>query len=301
MLTPKNIEQNIYVSVIIPVYNDRVRLKLCLEALSAQSYPHSRYEIVVVDNNSTEDIESIVGEYSNAVYAAELQVGSYAARNKGLSIARGTVLAFTDSDCIPASDWIKKGVERVLDIEDCGLVAGRIDFYFQRPGKPTIAEVYDSLNFLKQQQYVEVEHYGATANLFTLRSVFDAVGLFDEQLKSGGDRAWGKKVFAAGYRQVYAEDVCISHPARQSIQDLKKKLVRVVEGQYKSAKHKKNSKIGVIAAYLYDAKPSLKGIFELLFIEKQPQKLTHRLGCVYLYMSLRNARAWKKLQLNLSK
>ena len=48
----------LFVSVIIPVYNDSNRLKLCLQALEKQTYPSERYEVIVVDNNSTEDINS---------------------------------------------------------------------------------------------------------------------------------------------------------------------------------------------------------------------------------------------------
>ena len=107
---------NLFVSVIIPVYNDSERLKLCLEALENQTYSKDLYEVIVVDNASEEDIKSIVGQFSQAKYTYESQSGSYVARNKGISIARGEILAFTDSDCIPASDWIEKGVANLFKL-----------------------------------------------------------------------------------------------------------------------------------------------------------------------------------------
>jgi len=55
-----------FVSVIIPVYNDPIRLKTCLQALEEQTYPQNAYEIIVVDNGSDESIEPIVAEFSQA-------------------------------------------------------------------------------------------------------------------------------------------------------------------------------------------------------------------------------------------
>ena len=95
-----------YISVIIPVYNDSQRLQLCLAALENQSYPKDSYEVIVIDNNSTDNVKKIVNNCSQAIYAFKKTKGSYAARNKGISLARGEVLAFTDSDCIPTHHWL---------------------------------------------------------------------------------------------------------------------------------------------------------------------------------------------------
>ena len=101
------------VSVIIPVYNDAERLKLCLDALARQTYPGDRYEVIVVDNGSQQDPELVTSRYEQVTLAHEACRGSYAARNTGLALARGDVLAFTNSDCIPAADWIEHGVARL--------------------------------------------------------------------------------------------------------------------------------------------------------------------------------------------
>jgi len=105
-----------FVSVIIPVYNDPERLKTCLQALEEQTYPQSSYEVIVVDNGSDESIEPIVTEFNQAKAGYEPHPGSYAARNKGLSLARGEVIAFTDADCIPALDWIETLCSDSIDI-----------------------------------------------------------------------------------------------------------------------------------------------------------------------------------------
>jgi len=90
------------VSVVLPVFNDRQWLETCLEALEHQTYPKDCYEVVVVDNASTVDLKGLVARFQQAHYCYEQKPGSYAARNKGLLTAIGKIIAFTDSDCIPA-------------------------------------------------------------------------------------------------------------------------------------------------------------------------------------------------------
>ena len=123
---------NKFVSVIIPVLDNIVGLRKTLFALDNQIYD-ARYEVIVVDNGSTQDLTAVVSEFARAKLIYEQRPGSYIARNKGISIARGEILAFTDSDCIPAFDWLAKGVEQLLSVENCGLVAGKIDFFYQNP------------------------------------------------------------------------------------------------------------------------------------------------------------------------
>jgi glycosyltransferase involved in cell wall biosynthesis len=223
---------DLYVSVVIPVYNDAAALKLCLDALEKQTYPKKSFEVIVVDNNSDDRIDPLVEEYARTVLTYEKQPGSYAARNKGLSIARGDIIAFTDSDCIPAADWIEKGVSNFLQTDNCGLVAGKIKLMFRNADRPTPVEIYESLTAFDQKNKVESFMHGVTANLFTHRSVFARVGIFNPELKSGGDVEWGKRVYHYGYKQIYAVDCCVQHPARRTLAQLFKKVTRVEGGTY---------------------------------------------------------------------
>lgn len=219
-----------FVSIIIPVYNDTERLKICLNALEQQTYPSTMYEVVVVDNDSQEDIGSVTNQYKQAALYTEFQTGSYAARNKGISVSQGDILAFTDSDCIPASDWIENGVARLQKEPKCGLIAGKVSMFFKDPKRLTATEVYEKINAFDQQDNAKRKKFGVTANLFTLRSVLEKVGFFNSELKSGGDLEWGNRVYAGGYTLLYADDVCVLHPARHSLSELYKKRVRVIGG-----------------------------------------------------------------------
>lgn len=227
-----------YVSVIIPVFNDAERLKICLEALEDQSYPKNLYEIIVIDNGSDQSIEQLVSQYKQSFSSYESTPGSYNARNKGISLAKGEILAFTDADCIPKFNWLETGVENLLSSPNYGLIAGKINIFFQKPDCPTVSELYDSITFLNQEKYIREFKFGATANLFTFKDIFQKVGLFDGKLKSCGDKEWGNRVAAYGYSLHYADHCCVSHPARSSLKSLYKKIVRVETGNFNFCKDK---------------------------------------------------------------
>ncbi len=222
------------VSVIIPVLNDAERLQLCLHALMQQTYRRDRYEVIVVDNDSEDKlaIAQVVSQFEAIRLVVELAPGSYAARNRGIALARGEVLAFTDADCIPASDWLEQGVRVLLATPNCGLVAGKIDLFFQDVHHPTPIELYESVTAFPQATLLAQEKGGATANVLTWRALFEQVGLFDPMLRSRGDLEWGQRVFAAGYQQVYAEAAIVQHPARDSLTQLYRRTTRLAGGQY---------------------------------------------------------------------
>ncbi|MDB9527393.1 glycosyltransferase [Oscillatoria sp. CS-180] len=225
------------VSVIIPVYNDLVRLQKCLQALDNQTYPQELYEIIVVDNGSSESPEPVTSRYESVKLLSESEPGSYAARNTGVLNSRGPILAFTDADCIPDKNWLQAGVECLKASSDYGLVAGRIELFFHDAENPTAVEIYESVEMgFHQAELLQEQHYGLTANLFTYRSVIDEVGLFSTQLKSGGDKEWGQRVFASNYQQVYSHEAYVCHPTRHTFKELYKRVTRIVGGRYDATK-----------------------------------------------------------------
>jgi glycosyltransferase involved in cell wall biosynthesis len=220
-----------FVSVIVPVFRHAECVEQCLAALEGQSYPNDRFEVVVIDNGDNGDLAATVRSYPHAALTNERRPGSYAARNTGVAAAQGAVLAFTDADCVPAADWIARGVAALQRGEQAGLVGGGVEFAFRDPLRPSMAELYDSLSFLQQQTNVTERHFAVGANLFTTRAVFDQVGGFDARLTSSGDVDFGQRVFAAGYRLDYAADAVVVHPARWSLRELRHKVARVAGGE----------------------------------------------------------------------
>jgi len=220
------------VSVIIPVYNDTFRLKLCLEALVRQTYPADLVEIIVIDNGSKEDLRKTINAFPFVRLFREPVPGSYIARNRGVLVAQGKILAFTDSDCIPVLGWLEHGIDTLIENQDIGLIGGKIEFFFKNPLKLTTAENYEKMFGFPQKMYVEKHQWAVTANLFTYRNVFDKVGLFNPDLKSGGDHEWGTRASKAGFKILYCTDAVVRHPARHTFAEIAKKETRIFGGWY---------------------------------------------------------------------
>jgi len=94
-------------SIIIPVYNGAHIIGPLLDSIQQLDYPPNRYEVLVVDNNSTDDLESVVAPYPVKLSHERDVQGSYAARNQGIKQARGEILVFTDADCRVHPQWLR--------------------------------------------------------------------------------------------------------------------------------------------------------------------------------------------------
>ncbi len=108
-MLPKNQENKFKVSVVIPAYNEAKRISRCLAALEEQDFPREDFEIIVVDNNSTDNSYKIAQAFDNVKVVQELEhQGVGAARQAGWSIAQGEIIMSTDADCEPPKHWMKK-------------------------------------------------------------------------------------------------------------------------------------------------------------------------------------------------
>jgi len=211
------------------VRNDAVRLRRCLDALGRQSFGEP-FEILVVDNGSSDHPSECVEDHSRTRLLFEPHASAYAARNTAIAAARGNILAFTDADCVPAPDWLERGVHSTVEAGDGFFVGGRVDVLARHPQRPTAAELYELVHAFPQRAYIENHSFSVTANLFASREVFDRVGPFDEELISSGDFEWGQRARAAGIHPRYADDVRVTHPARRSIRELGRKVQRLQVG-----------------------------------------------------------------------
>jgi len=104
-------KSRILVSVVITTYNRRELLRKCLAALRVQTFPHDRFEIIVVDDGSTDGTEELMRDVVKRSggwlrYFHQENSGLAAARNLGISKTRGTIVAFLDDDCIPTRNWV---------------------------------------------------------------------------------------------------------------------------------------------------------------------------------------------------
>jgi GT2 family glycosyltransferase len=211
------------ISVIIPVYRDWSRLASCLDALAGQTLSASDFEIIVANNEATNDPPPF-DLPGNARIVHEPRPGSYAARNAAIAVARGRHFAFTDSDCIPAPDWLETGLRYLTETPDLRLT-GPIPV-FREAGTRRLVYLYEFHTAFKQKQIATLGHC-ATANMMVSRETFDRVGPFNEKLVSGGDAEWGDRAHRDGIGLFYAEDFIVSHPARRTLGEILRKQRRL--------------------------------------------------------------------------
>jgi glycosyltransferase involved in cell wall biosynthesis len=198
------------VSVIVPVRDGEDRIGRCLSALLAQTYPRERLEILVVDDASRDATRERVYGLPVRLLAQPAPRGPYAARNAGMRAASGEVFAFTDADCIPAKDWVERGLA-TLAAEGADLAAGHVRYLLSARGGA--AEVFDAIANLDHERSVAERGVAFTGNLFAARRVLDAIGPFSER-RSGCDGEWTARASGAGFALVHAADAVVEKPAR---------------------------------------------------------------------------------------
>lgn len=172
------------VSVVIPAFNEEHHLPRCLDALRRQTLGRDRFEVILVDNGST-DATVAVAEAAAALSAGPpLRVVSRercsisAVRNYGAELAQGRVLAFLDADCIPPPGWL----EAALAMQP---VAGIWGAHYRVPANATwVGRVW--------AQYQAVEQEGPATfvpggDLLVSQEDFATIGGFDEQVRTSED------------------------------------------------------------------------------------------------------------------
>jgi GT2 family glycosyltransferase len=248
------------ITVIIPTYNEGDKIARCLDALRQQTFAGS-YEVLVVDNGSTRNLPVVPADDPKVCLLQEPKPGSYCARNAGIAQARGRILAFTDSDCLPDKDWLANAWRAFQQDPALALLAGRIDIYFEDAGKPTSVELYERRFAFRQAESV-AQGWAVTANLIVRRDVIDAIGPFNTHTFSGGDSEFTQRAVGAGYRLGYGGAVVVQHPARRQLGEINQLRRRHVGGFYRLSRTQPEfasqfSATGIAKDFLYPAKGGL--------------------------------------------
>ena len=183
------------VSVVVATYNRCEVLRGTLESLMNQDRSACEYEVIVVDNNSTdqtrrmiEDLRNAAG-YRNLLYSFESNQGVSHARNNGISIARGGIIAFTDDDIRPTRNWISSILKAFKEFPEADCIGGKV---LPNPGTKFPSwltnEYWTPLALLdlgdgSKQLDVRTGAGLVAANLVVRASVFGEVGLFRSELQ----------------------------------------------------------------------------------------------------------------------
>lgn len=214
------------VSVIVPFHNSGEYIERCVNGLLEQTYPLTGYEIILIDNNSTDNSVAIVEKYPRIQLLHEAKQGAYAARNRGINASRGRFLAFTDADCIPATNWLSELMVPFVE-QGVGLVQGRRLFGSDALTLSMLAAYEAETHAYIFSGSVQGAVFGYTNNMAVRRDIFDQCGPFLETAR-GADSIFVDKVVRAFSHRVlrYAREACIQHLEITSVRQwLQKKVL----------------------------------------------------------------------------
>jgi len=213
-------------TVLVCTHNRADLLRGALESLEGQSLERARFEVLVVDNASTDSTSTVVAECAargaiDVRCVREEELGLDAARNRGIREAAGEIVAFLDDDARAQSDWAA-GILAGFERHDAPILGGRVDLTWEAPRPVWFSDAL--LRYLIHCDYGR-EVVSITAppwlygtNVAIRKSVFQELGLFrldldrkGESLMGGGDTEFFKRAHARGLRLLYLPSLVVRH------------------------------------------------------------------------------------------
>ncbi|MEW6602099.1 MAG: glycosyltransferase family A protein [Nitrospirota bacterium] len=208
------------ISVIICTCNRGERLLDTLKSIENMSVDTGvEWELIIVDNNSTDNTKSVIQEFSCESripmrYVFESAQGLSNARNAGLREATGGYTAFTDDDCIIDKQWLTSIIREFESDPDLIGIGGRVELYNDKDQRVTVRTYKERLLFASPYDTFKLF---TGCNMAFARRVYDLIGTFDPEfgagtkLKSAEDSDFFYRVFKAGGKMIYSPEVLVYH------------------------------------------------------------------------------------------
>lgn len=210
-LPHRPLPQTPFVSIIVCSYNGGKTLSACLDSLGKIDYPS--YELILVDDGSTDDTPAIAAQFPSVRYIRQTNHGLSHARNTGASAARGEVFAYTDSDCMADTEWLYFLIGTLLSGNFAGVGGPNVSppaknwvqaCVAAAPGGPSHVLLTDTV----------AEHIPG-CNMAWYRWAFESVGGFDaEYRKAGDDVDFCWRIQQAGWEIGFSPTAIVWHHRR---------------------------------------------------------------------------------------
>ncbi len=198
------------ISVVIPAFNEERYLPLCLNALEKQTYPKNRFEIIVVDNNSTDKTAKIAKAAGAKVVVEKIQ-GHVFALNAGMQNATGEIIATTDADTQVKDDWLEV-IEKVFRDQEVAAVTGPA--WYNSSSKIKRNLVKYSYYFYLKLHFAVGKPSLSGLNLAVRRASFYQIKGLDTRYKIFSDVELGLRIKKVGKVLFCKELSVISSPRR---------------------------------------------------------------------------------------
>lgn len=212
--TTDQLETPLAFSVVVPSNRDPASIQSCLDGLRAQDYPGEQFEVIVVDDGAPVPLAPVVDDVAISLRTRVLRqaaAGPATARNAGARLATGRFLAFTDDDCVPEPDWLRRLADSLVERPDA-LVGGIVE--------NLLVDNRYAAATQRLIDFVEAAHgpgsprrFFTTCNLAVSRDAFFAAGGFDESfaVPGGEDREFCERWHAQGRALVAAPLARVGH------------------------------------------------------------------------------------------
>jgi len=198
-------------SVIIPAYNAEKLLPECLRSLVDQTVPRDQYEIIVVDDGSTDGTAQVARSFLEVRVISQKNQGPAAARNNGVREAMADIVLFTDSDCVPERDWMEQMLKPFNQDPGLAGVKGRyLTKQRELVARFVQAEYQDKYRLLEKHREIDfIDTYSAGYR----RNVFLRYGGYDTSfpVACAEDVELSFRMSNGGERMIYAPRAVVYH------------------------------------------------------------------------------------------
>ena len=200
-------------SIIVPTFNRPQNLARLLSGLDKLDYAHEDYQVIVVDDGSETNLDPVIAPFRQTmkmVLLKQKNAGPAAARNYGVQFAQGKFLAFTDDDCMPATNWLSQLDQHLCQLPN-SMVGGKIANALLENVYASASQLITDLVYAYYNADPWHARFAATNNLAMPTDLFRVLGGFDPAFRTSEDRDWCDRWLKAGYPFMYAEDAVIYH------------------------------------------------------------------------------------------
>jgi glycosyltransferase involved in cell wall biosynthesis len=205
---------NPFFSVVIPVRDRPAELAGCLQALCGLDPPDGRFEVIVVDDGSAAAVAPVVAPFADTLVVTLLHQehrGPAAARNRGARAARGTYLAFLDSDCLPTPGWLAALQVALADRSQDALVGGRtVDGFPENRYSAASHQILDAVDAFYNPSSDSARFFPSN-NFAAPTRLFLSEGGFREDFVTSEDRELCYRWLDRGHTMVAAPEAVVRH------------------------------------------------------------------------------------------